>query len=245
MGDKFVKTGIKGLDKMLGGGIPEGNIVVVSGGTGTGKSTFGMQFLEEGIKHNDETGLFVSFEERKKPTLRHMAELGLNIKKLEEEKRLIFIEFPVSELEQLFEQEDAIKTMVQTMDVKRVVIDPITPFALLYESELERRQALLKFISKVREWGTTTVLIAEDGEFKEKDIPRSISGIESIADGFIHLSFKLDGWKRRRGMEIIKMRRCQFEEKIHDINITKKGIEALNYKKEKKGKKRFKKEGYL
>lgn len=220
-----LKTGIKGLDKILGGGIPKENIIIVAGGVGTGKSTFGMQFLEEGIRGNDETGLYISFEEKKIPTLRHMRELGLNIKKLEEEKKLIFIEFPISELEQLFEQEDAIKTMIETTDVKRVVIDPITPFGLLQKNELEKRQNLLHFISKIRTWETTTLLIGEDGRFKENGIPKTISGIENFTDGFIHLSNKLENRKRRRGLEIVKMRGCSYEEKIYDFSITKKGLE--------------------
>lgn len=239
------KTGIKGLDKILGGGIPKGSIIIVSGGVGTGKSTVGMQFLEEGIKNNDEIGLYVSFEEKKSATLKHMQELGLNIRKLEEEKRLVFIEFPVSELEQLFEQEDAIKTMIETMDVKRVVIDPITPFGLISKNELERRQNLLQFIAKVRTWRTTTLLIGEDGRFKENDIPKTISGIENFTDGFIHLSNKLEGRKRRRGLEIVKIRGCSFDEKIYDINITKKGIELSNVGKSNSKNKKPKKEGYL
>ena len=241
-----IKTGIGGLDKLLNGGIPEKNIIVVSGGVGTGKSTLGMQFLEEGIKNNDETGLYVSFEERKKPTLKHMEELGLNIKKLEEEKKLVFIEFPVSELEQLFEQEDAIKTMIETMDVKRVVIDPITPFGLLQENALEKRQALLQFISKIRSWRTTTLLIAEDGKFKKNNIPKTISGIENFTDGFIHLSNILEGRKRRRGLEIIKMRGCCYDEKIYDIIIDKKGVGIINpITKKGKNNKKDKKDGYL
>ncbi len=241
-----IKTGIKGLDKTLGGGIPKESIIVVSGGVGTGKSTFGMQFLEEGIKNNDEIGLYISFEERKKPTLTHMQSLGLDIHQLEQDKKLVFIEFPVSELEQLFEQEDAIKTMIETMDVKRVVIDPITPFGLIHKNELEKRQALLQFISKIRTWKTTTILIGEDGRFKDNDIPKTISGIENFTDGFIHLSNKLENRKRIRGLEIIKIRGCCYEEKIYDIKITGKGLEFLNNSpKPNKKIKKTKKEGYL
>ncbi|MFA5382337.1 MAG: ATPase domain-containing protein [Candidatus Micrarchaeia archaeon] len=240
-----IKTGIKGFDKITGG-LPKESVIAVSGGVGTGKSTFGMQFLEEGIKNNNETGLYVSFEERKKPTLRHMEELGLNIKKLEEEKRLIFIEFPVTELDQLLEQEDAIKTMIETMDVKRVVIDPITPLGLLQKNELDKRQTLLQFISKVRNWKTTTILIAEDGKFRENDIPKTISGVENFTDGFIHLSNILEGRKRRRGLEIIKMRGCCYEEKIYDIALNKKGIEFIEpLIKKAKNNIKPKKEGYL
>ena len=70
MADK-VKTGIEGLDKALNGGIPFGNIVLVSGGAGTGKSTLCLQYLVNGITKFNEKGLYISTEQAK-PELIHV-----------------------------------------------------------------------------------------------------------------------------------------------------------------------------
>ena len=59
---KRVVTGIPGLDDLIEGGIPENFIILVSGTSGTGKTTFCMQFLAEGIKH-DEKGIYIGLGE--------------------------------------------------------------------------------------------------------------------------------------------------------------------------------------
>ena len=59
---KRITTGIKGLDKLIEGGLPEKSMTLVTGSCGTGKSNFGMQFLVDGASH-DEPGLFISLEE--------------------------------------------------------------------------------------------------------------------------------------------------------------------------------------
>ena len=60
---ELAKTGIPGLDAVTGGGIPRAAIVTLSGPTGSGKTTFGMQFLVEGASKYKEPGLFISIEE--------------------------------------------------------------------------------------------------------------------------------------------------------------------------------------
>jgi KaiC/GvpD/RAD55 family RecA-like ATPase len=56
-------TGIPDLDAVLEGGFPANRVVVVSGGVGTGKTTFGLQFLLDGVR-NGEPGTFVTVDEK-------------------------------------------------------------------------------------------------------------------------------------------------------------------------------------
>ncbi|MEM4679227.1 MAG: ATPase domain-containing protein, partial [Candidatus Jordarchaeales archaeon] len=59
-----VKTGIPGLDEITNGGFVKGTNILVTGGAGTGKTIFCMQFLYYGAKEYDEPGVFVTLEER-------------------------------------------------------------------------------------------------------------------------------------------------------------------------------------
>ena len=70
------QTGIEGLDKALNGGIPFKNIVLVSGGAGTGKSTLCMQYLINGAKMFNEKGLYISTEQSREELLRAAANYG-------------------------------------------------------------------------------------------------------------------------------------------------------------------------
>jgi len=57
-----VKTGITNLDRILGGGLPEGYCYLLLVGPGAGKTTFGVQYLMNGITENDETGIYVTLD---------------------------------------------------------------------------------------------------------------------------------------------------------------------------------------
>ncbi|MBU0662837.1 AAA family ATPase, partial [Candidatus Micrarchaeota archaeon] len=78
-----VKTGIDGLDKALKGGFPKGNIVLISGGAGTGKSTLCMQYLYNGAKLFGEKGLYISTEQSEKDLRKAAASYGWDLESLE------------------------------------------------------------------------------------------------------------------------------------------------------------------
>ncbi|MEM4272633.1 MAG: ATPase domain-containing protein, partial [Candidatus Bilamarchaeaceae archaeon] len=91
---ELVKTGIAGMDRMLGGGLPKGSISTISGPTGSGRSTLGLQFLVNGAQKYDETGLYVVIEESHDLIYRHMNYKGWNLEELERSKKLIFLDYP-------------------------------------------------------------------------------------------------------------------------------------------------------
>ena len=84
----LVKTGISGLDPILFGGIPRGNLIVVEGAAGTGKTTLGVEFVFRGAAEFDEPGLIVLFEVAPERILREAALFGWNLQELEEQGRI-------------------------------------------------------------------------------------------------------------------------------------------------------------
>ena len=69
-------TGIKGLDEITGGGLPRGRPTLVSGGAGSGKTLFGLEFLVRGATEYNEPGVFISFEESIPDLTKNVASLG-------------------------------------------------------------------------------------------------------------------------------------------------------------------------
>ena len=169
----YVPTGIPGVDKILAGkGIPKGHTVLVSGGPGSGKTTFAIQFLCEGATRHEESGVYVTLDEEPNDIRANMLKFGWDLKKLEEEKKLMFINVsPVrvapSErggLIQIGMKEfrlikllEAIRQGVEEVNAKRVVVDPVTIFTLQYPDEIERIYA----IRDLRKTGCTNLLISE------------------------------------------------------------------------------------
>ena len=69
-------TGIQGLDEITGGGLPRGRPTLVSGGAGSGKTLFGLEFLVRGATQFGEPGVFISFEESIPDLTKNVASLG-------------------------------------------------------------------------------------------------------------------------------------------------------------------------
>src|SRR3989338_6347757 len=91
-GETRIRTGVPGIDHLTEGGFERNSSVLVMGGGGCGKSIFATQFLVEGAKSN-ETGIYISFEERKERFFKHMSRFNWNLNKLEEQGRFIFLRY--------------------------------------------------------------------------------------------------------------------------------------------------------
>src|SRR6266700_2202997 len=82
------KTGIKGLDELLLDGIPKGNVILVKGETGTGKTLLGMEFIYRGIVQFNEPGMIVVFETSAHKLIRDAAALGWDFEELQTRRKL-------------------------------------------------------------------------------------------------------------------------------------------------------------
>ena len=219
-----VKTGIYGLDSLIEGGFTKGSVTTVCGDSGTGKTIFGLQFLYEGATKHDEPGLYISFDEHKRSMFKNMQRFGWDLAQLEKDKKLLIIEYPPYEVDHFATQESSIHDLIDRLGVERMVLDSITPIALLYEGEQNRRQGLLKLIEHIRNWDVTTMLISESMGDISMGTPRSRYGMEFLSDGLIYLYNVRRKNYRERALEVIKMRGVAHESKVCPMKITSSGM---------------------
>lgn len=225
MENSRVKSGIPGLDGMLDGGFLKNSVVTVAGGTGSGRTIFISQFLYKGASESGEPGLFISFDEQKESLYSQLSAFGWDMADLERKQKLVLIEYPQNELSAFAEQESAMKDLINTLGIKRVAIDSLTPFSLMFSSPEERRLNTLKLVSAVKSWKVTCLLSAETIHGADSSVPHTISGAESFSDGFIHLSFQRnESGIRSRAIEIVKMRGCRHEHELKPAQITQEGF---------------------
>src|SRR5512135_2451749 len=85
-------TGIQGLDEITRGGLPRGRPTLISGGAGSGKTLFGLEFLVRGATQYNEPGVFMSFEESTQDLAKNAASLGFDLDHLVEDKKL-FVDY--------------------------------------------------------------------------------------------------------------------------------------------------------
>ena len=224
MESQKAKSGIPGLDRMLGGGFLRNSIVAVTGGTGSGRTIFISQFLVKGATDFGEPGLFLSFDESKGSVSANLSSFGWDLPSLEQKQKLTFIEYPHNELASFAEQGSALKDLIDTLGIKRIAVDSITPYALLFATPEERRIATLRLVNAIKSWGVTALISAESVPGSEDIFPHSLSGVESFCDGFINLSFRRKGDRRSREVEIVKMRGCRHEHEFHPAFIGEEGF---------------------
>lgn len=212
-------SGIKNFDSLIEGGFEKGSINLLSGGPGAGKTIFAIQYLLEGIKR-EEPVLYITFKEKKESFYKNMLEFGWDLEKLENKGVFHFIEYSAIKVRNMLEEGGgSIESIVLTKKIKRVVIDSINAFTMLYDNDLERREGIVSLFNMLKEWGCTCLIIFE----AEKDSPEEL---EFEADSLTKLYFLMEKNKRERSLEIVKMRGTKHAKQIYKFSIEKKGIEV-------------------
>ena len=218
-----IPTGIPGLDRLIEGGLVRRSTNLIAGGTGTGKTIFGIQFLVEGVKHK-EPGIYITFEEKKKKVYMDMLEFGWDLEKYEKQGLFVFLEYTPEQVKKILTEGGGIvEAIIEKIKARRIVIDSITSFALLYEDELTKKEAALALFDLIDTWNCTGLLTSQDITAKEETIT---AAMEFEVDGIILLYHVKKKGKRRRAMEVLKMRGTDIPEKTFFMDITENGIKV-------------------
>jgi circadian clock protein KaiC len=104
----IVKTGVAGLDGILYGGIPRGNVILVEGAIGTGKTTLGVEFIYRGTSQFDEPGVIVVFEVSPEKLTRDALCFGWDLRELERKGQLKIVFTTRDVLRQELQQADSV-----------------------------------------------------------------------------------------------------------------------------------------
>ena len=227
---QLLRTGIKGLDYVLGGGLAPHRLYLVEGVPGAGKTTLSLQFLREGVRCG-EAVMYVTMSETEEE-LRSVAEShgwdldGVHIREVIPSEESLhsdqsYTVFHPSEIE-LSDTTRALLAEVDTIKPTRVVFDSLSEIRLLAGNPLRyRRQvlALKQFFSGRR----CTVLLLDDLTSKDNDLQ-----VQSIAHGVILLDMTYPEYgAQRRKMRVTKYRGVAFHGGYHDFLICRGGLEVF------------------
>ncbi len=218
---KRVSTGIPELDKMTEGGFREATANLVAGRAGSGKTIFCFHFLMAGLK-NGENVMYLTFEEDKEKLYDDLSVFGWDLEKYEREGKFVFLRYTPEQVKKvLTEGGGVIESIVIKHNIKRMVIDSISSFSLLYKDELSKKEAALSLFQMISNWGCTALLTAQDSQREEDNIT---SALEFEVDSIIFLYNVKIGTARKRAMEILKMRGTNHPQSIYRFDITTKGV---------------------
>ena len=220
--EKRLSTGVKGLDEMLGGGIPEGYSVLVSGPSGSGKSVLTTQFIMEGVRQG-EPGIIAVFEKR--PGMRSLTPPGgPAFEKMVREKKVGIIYTRPLDLsidEMLYE----IIEEIRHYKARRLVIDSLSGFELALAPTFREdfRESLYRMVAVLTEIGITMMMTAEL-EDTYSELRFSPHGTAFLTDAIIMQRYvELEG-SLERVMSVVKVRGSAHSEDLRTFRITKDGI---------------------
>ncbi|VVB53673.1 Circadian clock protein kinase KaiC [uncultured archaeon] len=241
-------TGITGLDNMLGGGLPRGRTILVSGSCGTGKTTLALQFLMDGISKYNEPGIYVTLEQSGDEIRKDALQFGWDLPKLEAERKLLIIDTslskigikdfittlpisPTTSFSLLPDEFDLNKIVGLTVEAarklgaRRIVVDSLPALDVLFKETHDIRRALVNLNYEFKASNLTTILI---GETEDEDGVTKIPVADYISDGVILL--KNNEALDMRTIRIRKMRTAKHTLKPQTYEITPKGIEIKEAK---------------
>ena len=224
---------------MMEGGLPKGNLILVSGKVGTGTSTLAMQYIVRGVTDYGEPGLFVSLERGRDALYQETAGFGWPLKTLENQGNLVLMGGPMGEVTTFKKKvgakiQDLMSEITEAagkIRADRVAIDG--PFHELFPDKAMFRQGLTALVRRLREMGCTTVITST---IEEGTSTLSRSGIEEeVADGVVVLYYEGDGLTRERALEVRKMRGTKHSEELRFFEIADGGMRLIEPAKKSKG----------
>jgi circadian clock protein KaiC len=228
-GIRKIRTMIEGFDEITHGGIPEGRTTLVSGTSGTGKTLLAIQFLYHGIKYFDYPGLFVTFEESPKDIIQNAYSFGWDLENLIERGKLFILDASPDpdgqevvgnfDLSALIER---IQYAIHKYKAKLVSIDSVTAVFQQYDAASVVRREIFRLVARLKKLEVTSIMTTE--RVDEYGAIARFGVEEFVSDNVVIVRNVLEGERRRRTIEILKLRGTTHMKGEYPFTITNDGI---------------------
>ena len=232
--DSLIKSGISGFDSMMTSGLKKKSTLVISGPPGSGKTTFGLQFLYSGAKDFDEPGVYVTLSQNIEEVKSDCKSFGWDFDEMIRQDKILMIDArPFKIQDELIGKDDSLYrgeqlpfehltklliSSIKRVEAQRVVIDSISILEMQYHDKFYMRQGLQGMIQALENHGATTLLISES--LADEDVPLEWF----ITSGIIQLRHSRIDDTMERTIQVSKMRGIHHSEQIHPIILNEDGI---------------------
>jgi KaiC domain protein len=227
MSPKRVKIGIEGLDALMGGGLISGSICSIIGTYGTGKTTFSLNFIWEGLE-NKENVIYISLEESRERIQTYMKQKGWNIDDYLDRSLHILKLDPTDFNIANNRIRNELPRLIEEVKASRVVIDPISLFEDLFTNDAERRHEMYQFAEGLRDRQCTILMTSETHRDNMYSSRHGL--IEYLADTVILLRYvhPNDLTNNHLALEVVKMRMSTHSREIKPYDILQDKVEVYS-----------------
>ena len=223
-------TGIRGLDEITRGGLPQGRPTLVCGGPGSGKTLLALTFLVNGAMHFDEPGVLMTFEENAEEIASDVASLGFDLPELINAKKLAvdYVRVERTEIEETGEYDleglfVRLDYAIRTVGARRVVLDTIESLFAGLKNDAILRSELRRLFRWLKDQGVTAVITGERGEGL-----LTRQGLEEyVSDAVILLDHRVHDQVSTRRLRVVKYRGSHHGTNEYPFLINADGISVL------------------
>jgi len=225
-------TGIAGFDEITGGGLPRGRTTLLSGGPGSGKTIFGLQFLAHGVRDCNEPGIFVAFEETSNRIVANAEGFGWNLPELQPKKLFFLDAQPPPELIQagnfdLTGMLAALGARIKEMGARRIVFDALDVLLALLSDSMEKRREIYRLHEWLLASGLTALITAKAGGDETNSFSQQPSSfVQFMVDCAVILNHGVELGVSQRNLRVQKYRGSAFDENEAPFVIGKHGVDV-------------------
>ena len=223
-----VSSCVPGLDELIGGGFPKRSVTLISGGPGSGKTTFALQMLVSGAEKRNEPGVYATLTETSEELKLDAYSFGWDLEALEDKGKFVLLDLRPSRFLELKSREGAetffswvwsnIRLKAEEIGARRVAIDSINVLSAQFQDEYQSRQAITRLVEALRNLPNCISFLL----FEQIVMERTME--EFLTSGVIVLHYIPVKNGMMRAIQILKMRRTDHSENFHPFEITPEGI---------------------
>jgi KaiC domain protein len=216
--------GIEGLDEMILGGVPRRSLMVAIGSAGTGKTTFGLQFLHHGLEHGEDA-VYITLEESYDRIVSTADEKGWGFESYVDDGRLAVVDIdPIEMSNSLDSIQNDLPNLIEDFGADRLVLDSVSLLEMMYESAPRRRSQVFGFARSLKEAGITILLTSEAD--RDHAYASRFGIVEYLADAVFVLQYvrPSDFRETRLAVEIQKIRDANHSRETKPYDLTAEGI---------------------
>lgn len=215
-----VSAGIKGLDRMTDGGFIRGSSILVSGSSGTGKTTMGIQFIMDGLTKN-EPGVIISLEEDIGQIRENAKLFGWNLEEYENKNMLKII---TSFETDIFELAVQIEETIEILNVKRLLLDGSGKLQRMMPQSTQFPEFMDGIINTLKNKNVTAIYTNETPNLTGV-VQLTDAGLSAGMDTVILLRYVEIKSEMRKAISVLKIRGSNHDKEIREVIITNKGVE--------------------
>lgn len=208
-----IPTGINGLDGLIQGGLMRGDVHLITGGPGTGKTILASRFVFNAAKNLGERIVYATFEESSEFFKKNLAKLGTDFSSLEKEGKVKIIDLEILRGKGLESNISYVIELVAKARASILVIDSLTALLLACETQFEQRTFMKTVYKSLKAKDVTTVMtvsLDEDG---------TVGSEGFMSDSVMFLENWVDKNQFKTRFLIQKMRGTDHSRRYHSFTL--------------------------